>query len=399
MKIVIATFGTTGDVQPFLALGVELLRRGHEVVLAAPPNFAPRAARHGLAFRGLGSSVDDARTLHTIALACQQAGMDEQIRLTLAVPMKHAEASVHELLETARNADALVSIPYLAAGQISAELLGLPFVSVHFSPFGSSRRPRLSAAAAPSFNALRKGFGLHPIAEPLGVDGISPTLALTPVSPSIFPRPASWPAHHHVTGFWFLDEPAEPAPALQAFLAAGDPPVVIGFGSMAHEDPAAVTRILLRAVDAAQVRAVIQSGWSGLSDEHPPKNVMFTSFVSHAWLFPQASCVVHGGGAGTTAAGMRAGTPSVFVPHWLDQFMWGALARERRLASASIPIRELDPEALAAAILAARDSAAIRECCAEASRAIRAEDGVAVAAGLIEALGGRRGAAAAGTSR
>jgi len=358
-------------------------------VLAAPPTLASPWARGGLAFRGFVNAVDDAASLQVFASAYEQDGMVAQIESTLTVPMRHAEASVRELLEEARDADALVSIPYQTAGQITAELLGLPFVSVHFSPFGNSRRPRLSAAAAPSFNALRGTFGLPPIAEPLGVDGISPLLALTPVSPHIFPRPAAWPPRHHLTGFWFLDEPCAPDPALQAFLDAGEAPVVLGFGSLAHRDPEAITRILLDAVARAGVRAVIQAGWSGLRHQEPPPGVLFTAFAPHAWLFPRASCVVHGGGAGTTAAALLAGVPTVFVPHWLDQFLWGALARERHLASASIPVRELTAEGLAAAILEARSSPRIREACAETAQAIQAERGVAVAADLLETLPGR----------
>jgi sterol 3beta-glucosyltransferase len=313
-------------------------------------------------------------------------GMTEQIQSTLSVPMRDAEASVRVLLEAAQNADALISIPYQSAGQVTAELLALPFVSVHFSPFGSSRRPKLATIAAPGFNALRAAFGLEPIADPLGVDGISPLLALTPVSPHLFPRPASWAAQNHVTGFWFLDEPSTPDPKLQAFVDAGEPPVVLGFGSLAHGDPEAISRTLIRAVEQAGCRAVIQAGWSGLDSRNPPPNVMFTSFVPHAWLFPRASCVVHGGGAGTTAAAMRAGVPSVFVPHWLDQFLWGALARERQLASASIPLKELTSQGLAAAIRTARESLQIRARCVEVAQMIQAEDGVGTAADLIEAM-------------
>lgn len=384
MKLVLATFGTTGDVQPFLALGVELRRRGHGVVLAAPPNFAPRAARAGLGFRALGAPVDDPGALRLFAEAYELEGMLEQIQATLAVPIQHAEGAVHDLLEAAAGADALVSIPYQAAGRICAELQGLPYVSVHFSPFGSGRRPKLSALAAPPFNRLRAAFGLPPVAEPLGVDGISRTLALTPVSPSVFPRPSSWPDHHHLTGYWFLDEPVAPDPELEAFLDAGDPPVVIGFGSLAHRDPAALTRLLLRAVELAGVRAVIQSGWSGLGGAEPPPQVRFTAFVPHHWLFPRASCVVHGGGAGTTAAVLRAGVPSVFIPHWLDQFLWGALAQERHLASASLPLKDLRAEDLAAAIRTAVESPRLRAGCAGMARSLALEAGTAEAAALLE---------------
>ncbi len=386
MKLVLATFGTTGDVQPFLALGVELIRRGHAVLLAAPPNFAARAQATGLAFCPLGAPVDDPQSLRLFASAYEMEGAVDQVRATLAVPLQHAEASLPALMDAARGADLLVSIPYQPAGRICAERLGLPYISVHFSPFGSTRRPKLSAVAAPAFNALRAAHGLGPLAEPLGQDGISPTLALTPVSPSIFPRPPSWPPRNHVTGFWFLDESYTPDPGLQAFVEAGEPPVVIGFGSLTHRDPAALTQVLLDAVERAGVRAVIQSGWSGLALEDPPPHVRFASFIPHPWLFPRAACVVHGGGAGTTAAVLRAGVPSVFVPHWLDQHLWGALALERNLASACLPLKELDAANLAAAIRAAA-AGRIREACVDMARRVRAEAGVAAAVDLLEAVG------------
>lgn len=386
MKALLATQGTTGDVQPFLALGVELRRRGHEVLLAGPPNFAPRAARHGLAFLGLGEAADGAESRRIFSAAYQEPGVLQQVQATLEAPFLHAEASVQALLEAGSGADVLVSIPYQVAGQVAAELLGVRHASVHFSPFGNSRRPKLSALTAPRFNTLRAAFGLPPLDEPLGVGGISPRLALTPVSPALFPRPASWPPTHHVTGFWFLDEPPEPDPALEAFLAAGPPPVVLGFGSLAHTDPAAVTRLLLEAVRLAGVRAVIQSGWSGLGQARLPPEVHVAAFIPHGWLFPRAACVVHGGGAGTTAAALRAGAPSVVVPHWLDQFLWGALLAERGLASASLPFRDLAAQALAEAILEASASPDLREACRDMAARLEQEQGSVAAADLLEAL-------------
>jgi UDP:flavonoid glycosyltransferase YjiC (YdhE family) len=386
MRIVMATFGTTGDVQPFLALGVELLRRGHRVLLGGPANFAARVEGLGLEFVALGAAADGQETRRLFTSACELRDVNDQVQATLPYALEHAEASVRTLLEVAAGADALLSIPYQAAGRITAELLGLPHVSVHFSPFGSGRRPRISAIAAPGFNACRALFGLGPVADPLGADGISADLALTPVSRALFPATGHPGGHRHTTGFWFLDEPARVDPELAAFVADGPPPAVLGFGSMTHGDPAAVARVLVEAVRLAGIRAVIQTGWSGLELPEVPEGILFAPFVPHSWLFPRAGCIVHAGGAGTSAAAFRAGVPAVFVPHWLDQYLWGALAVERRLASASIPLAELGAERLAEAMLRALDEPRYRVAAAAVAAAIQAEDGVREAADRLEGL-------------
>lgn len=389
MRFVVATFGTTGDVQPFLALGRELLERGHDVLLGAPVNFEARARAAGLDFASLGPAADGEEARRVFGPACELRDVTSQVERTLPYALEHAEASVRTLQEVAAGADALISIPYQAAGRIAAEVLRLPYVSVHLSPFGSSRRPKLSTIAAPGFNACRTVFGLPPVEDPLGAGGLSPDLALTPVSPHLFPRPAAWPAHHHLTGFWFLDETPPVDPALEAFVEQGEPPVVLGFGSMTHRDPEEIARLLAEAVHLAGVRAVIQTGWSGLGLEAPPERVRFAPFVPHAWLFPRAACVVHAGGAGTTAAAFRAGVPSVFVPHWLDQHLWAALATERHLASASIPLGDLTAERLAEAIRRAVEEPVYRRAAMDVAQVLRAEAGVQAAADHLEALGRR----------
>jgi len=386
MRFVFATFGTQGDVQPFLALGRELLERGHRVLLGAPANFQGRTEALGLDFVALGPPADGPEAREVFGAANELRDVTAQVQLTLPYALAHAEAAVEALCRVARGADALVSIPYQAAGRIAAEVLGLPYVSVHLSPFGSSRRPRLREVAAPGFNACRAIFGLPPVDDPLGAEGVSPDLALTPVSPHLFPRPAGWPEHHVLTGFWHLEEVPSVDPGLQAFVEGGEAPVVLGFGSMTHQDPEAVARLLAEAVALAGVRAVIQTGWSGLGAEAPPDRVRFAAFVPHGWLFPRAACVVHAGGAGTSAAAFRAGTPAVFVPHWLDQYLWGALAVERRLASASIPLAELTAPRLAQALRRVLDHPEYRTSALAVAQVLDRERGAATAADHLERL-------------
>src|SRR6185503_2604975 len=165
--------------------------------------------------------------------------------------------------------------------------------------------------------------------HPLTHDANSPQLALYAMSRHVFPPPPDWPAHYQMTGYFFFDDSSyEPYPELLEFLAAGEPPVVITFGSMTHDDPEAITELLLEAVGKVGCRTIIQQGWSGLAKREMPPGVHAAGFVPHAWLFPHASCVVHHGGPGTAAAAFRAGIPSIFVPHTFDQPIWADLAHD-----------------------------------------------------------------------
>jgi UDP:flavonoid glycosyltransferase YjiC (YdhE family) len=229
-------------------------------------------------------------------------------------------------------------------------------------------------------------MGLPPVADPLGADATSNRLALYALSAHVFRRPRRWPAHHHLTGFLFLDEDTRIDPALERFVAAGEPPVVITFGSMVHADADQTTALLVDAVLRSGRRAVLQRGWSGLGRGALPDVIHSTDFVPHGWLFPRASCVVHAGGAGTTAATLRAGIPTVVVPHWLDQPIWAELARELGCAGAVLPVRALEAEALARAISDTLGSQRCADKARELSAKIAAEDGTAVACTLLEEL-------------
>jgi sterol 3beta-glucosyltransferase len=195
-----------------------------------------------------------------------------------------------------------------------------------------------------------------------------------------------WPEHHRMTGFFFLDEKWAPDPALERFVNAGEPPIVVSFGSVLHQSPEALARIVLEAITGVHRRAVIQRGWTGLEFQSIPHEIHVTGTVPHHWLFPRAACVVHAGGAGTTAAALRAGIPSVIVPHVLDQFLWATLAKERGCASDVIPFVELNAERLQRAI----EKALLPESRSAAGKLgenISRENGISIAADLIESYG------------
>jgi sterol 3beta-glucosyltransferase len=170
------------------------------------------------------------------------------------------------------------------------------------------------------------------------------------------------------------------------FLQAGKPPVYIGFGSMSSRDPERVTDIVLNALRITQQRGVILTGWKGLSGRDLPDHVLRLDFVPHEWLFPQMAAVVHHGGAGTTAAALRAGVPQVIVPFGVDQNLWAHQAHKIGVASRPIPRRRLTAERLAAAIAQSSNDPAMRQRASAISQHIQAEDGIARTVEMIEAL-------------
>jgi UDP:flavonoid glycosyltransferase YjiC (YdhE family) len=242
-----------------------------------------------------------------------------------------------------------------------------------------------------SINTLRtQRLGLPP--EPLlGYHGRlrgSLRLRLCGASPHVLPRPAGWPEHVHMTGYWTLpDDPAyEPPAALVAFLESGPPPVYVGFGSMPSADPAAVTGLIVRALELAGQRGVLYAGWGGMSRAVLPDSVLMIDSVPHSWLFPRMAAVVHHGGAGTTAAGLRAGVPTIVLPQMGDQAFWGRRVHLLGAGPAPIPRQKLTAGRLAEAIRAAVSNAEIKHNAAALGEALRAEDGVGKAVEIITGL-------------
>ncbi len=208
-------------------------------------------------------------------------------------------------------------------------------------------------------------------------------------SGEFLPRSREWPVNIETTGWWFLDEGAgwTPPPALEAFLAAGPPPVHVGFGSMAFEDSQATLRATLAAIKKVGARAILSAGWGGLTDETMPDTVFAIDEAPHDWLFPRMAAIVHHGGAGTVGAAVRAGKPSVVTPFIVDQFPWARLLEARGVAPAPIPHRTLTAEALGEALTSALHDQAMRRRAEDLGEQVRAENGVGRAVAVIERVG------------
>jgi len=174
---------------------------------------------------------------------------------------------------------------------------------------------------------------------------------------TLIPKPAEWGAHIDLANFIFFDQGHSyaPPPELSAFLAAGERPIYVGFGSCVLQDPVATTRTIYAALERAGARGVVLRGWGQLGDDKPPPpHVHLIDDCPHDWLFPRCRAVCHHGGAGTTSAGLRAGLATVVVPFFGDQFFWGEVVSHAGAGPEPIPIETLTVERLAEAFTACR---------------------------------------------
>jgi sterol 3beta-glucosyltransferase len=389
MKIVLTSFGSTGDIQPFLGLAKHLRDHGHETLFASSPQFKPMFDRIGAPFVAIGPDLAEA---HRDFLQRELQGpMNIRQANIIVKPFLDALPQIiQELQDICRDAAVLVGAADTAPhALIVHEQMQIPYVSI-LPGYIDGRIVFGHKQLAQFLNPFRAQLGLPPIPfhDPLSMVASSPQLALYALSRYILPPDSAWPEHYHVTGFFFVDEEHwQPDPGLVAFLTAGDPPVVISFGSMIHEDPTAVTQLLVTAIRRVGCRAIIQRGWSGLAQQpNLPSHIHMTGYVPHAWLFARAACVVHHGGAGTAAATLRAGVPAICVPHFFDQFSFSDAARSLGCVSAVIPYAKLTVERLCVAIAETLTNPRYRRAAETMSQRIGAEQGVETARTLIERM-------------
>jgi sterol 3beta-glucosyltransferase len=204
-------------------------------------------------------------------------------------------------------------------------------------------------------------------------------------SPSVVPRPDDWPAWHHISGYWFLDrDPSwSPPDALAHFLEAGPKPVSIGFGSMTGSGAVRLLKLAVEAIKQTGQRAVLLGGWADVASLDLPKTVFQIDAVPHDWLFPQVAAVAHHGGSGTTAAGLRAGVPSILVPFFGDQPYWGRRVHALGVGPMPIQRKALTAHKLAEAISQAVNDETMQAKASAMGERIRSEDGVGSAVAFI----------------
>ena len=412
MRVTILTVGSRGDVQPYIPLGLGLKAAGHQVRLATHAEFATFVGDHGLDFAPVEG---DPR-----AVLAGEAGQKWMasgrnsltfIRQLRQVVQPVMDRFLNSCWEACQGTEAIIFSAFGIPGLHTAERLGVPCCAALLQP--GTRTRAFPSVLAPVGGPGPTNWLTHLVAEQLfwqpfrpGINrwrrrlGLPPTPFTGPYgrvyqaripflygfSPSVLPKPADWPAWHHVTGYWFLDRPAawQPPADLVRFLAAGPPPVSIGFGSMAAGDAPVLTRMALAALRMTGQRGVLLAGWSGFGRTDLPPDVFAIEAVPHDWLFPRVAATIHHGGAGTTGAGLRAGVPSIIVPFFSDQPFWGRRVAALGAGPAPIPRRQLTAERLAAAIRRATGDEAMRARAAAVGARIRAEDGVGAAVAVFE---------------
>ncbi|RJL30942.1 glycosyltransferase [Bailinhaonella thermotolerans] len=405
-KIIVYAFGSRGDTQPCVALGAGLQARGEKVRVVASRRYASLIAAAGLEHEPI--TVDPLDILESEEGQRWLGGGHNPVAFIrgfrrVVEPM--AERLLVEVEAASEDADVILSPVLGFAGHLFGERFAVPYALLQFQPGEPTREfanPLVPRSLGPLGNRLsytaveqvtwqflrpflnrwrrrRLGLTAIPVSGPFRRARRERRPVLVSVSPSVVPRPRDWPAYVHQTGYWFLDAPWTPPDPLAGFLAAGPPPVYVGFGSMIPRDPARVEEIVRAALRRAGVRGILLGGSGPATDDLLP-----VEDAAHSWLFPRVAAVVHHGGAGTTAAALRAGVPSVICPFFSDQPFWARRVAALGASPAPLPIERVTPESLARAIRRAVTSPAIGAAAARLAARIRAEDGVAAACDLID---------------
>ncbi|KAI6779104.1 Sterol 3-beta-glucosyltransferase UGT80B1 [Emericellopsis cladophorae] len=388
LNVVIQVVGSRGDVQPFVALGKELTRRGHRVRLATHDTFDTFVTGSGLEFFPIGGDPAE-----LMAYMVKNPGLIPSMKSLTAGENQRKRHMIREMLEKCWQsclqpdpltgepfvADAIIANPPSFAHVHCAQALGIPVHLMFTMPWSSTTafpHPLANLNNVDSdrrltnyisfivvewmtwqglgdvINKWRKSIDLEEIAM---FDGpaLADTLKIPFTycwSPALVPKPADWTSHIDVSGFFFRDAPQFTAPPeLARFLESGPPPVYIGFGSIVLDNPNEVTWTILHAVRTAGVRAIISKGWSDLAGEGD-ENIYWVGDCPHEWLFQHVAAVVHHGGTATTACGLRNGKPTVIVPFFGDQPFWGDLVARAGAGRNPIPHAKLTAENLAEAI-------------------------------------------------
>jgi UDP:flavonoid glycosyltransferase YjiC (YdhE family) len=421
VRVLIATSGSTGDVAPFTGVGTRLRDAGHQVTLAAHESFADMVAGAGL---DLLPMPGDVRAVQASALGRELyrrgtgvSGLVSLARLARRYVWELAEG----MLAVAEHGPdvLLLSTTTAALGYQVAQALRVPSMGLFLQPVdstgefppvmaGTRRLGRVGNRAAAGLarvlarrvyegpsRFLRERLGLPPmsLAELDRRQVAEHWPILHGFSPTVVPRPADWRPGLDVVGYWWPARPADwqPSAELVEFLAAGPPPVYLGFGSMAGGEAGRLSGLAVGALRRAGVRAVVQAGWAGLAATG--EDVITIGPAPHDWLFPRMAAVVHHAGASTAAAGLRAGVPSVAVPMIADQGFWSARLTGLGVGPPAIPITRLTEHRLAAAVAAAVRTPQYRHRAGQIAARLAVEDGagaVAAAVGGLAAVSGPR---------
>lgn len=421
-KIGLQTWGTDGDINPFIALAGGLAAAGHDVTLAitCAERKSYRHLAETLGFRLIPAGyiwADDADLLKKTQKIFGTANQIKQLDLLIEEVLQPGIDGMYDVSRAlcAEN-DLLIGHFAVHPLQLAAEVARKPYmtVSLNHALIPSTRMPPpppglipnlgpllnyffwniaimvLNRSILPSINRLRLREGISPVPSFRDI-WESPAGNLIAVSPSICAPDPAWGQHQHICGFFMIPDTAhrwDMPGGLARFLADGPPPVYLTLGSMAsiERDPGRVTeaaRLLVDAAKAARCRAIIQADWEHVSGIPEDPAIYRTAATPHAQIFPRCAAVVHHGGSGTTQTALLCGRPSVIVAHILDQYFWANELKRLGVGAGRLDRRTVTPVKLGRDIRRVLDTPAMAARAEILGAKLRAEDGVATAVTII----------------
>jgi UDP:flavonoid glycosyltransferase YjiC (YdhE family) len=413
VRIVLATFGSLGDLHPVIALGLALQARGHRPAIVTSEYHCERVRAAGLPFHPAAPDLRPDDEALVRATMDERRGPEEVVRFMMrALPQTYAD--FERAVNADGGADLIVTSDLAVAGPILAEKTGLRWASQVLSPISfvsaydetilppvpwlwrlKPLGPRIYGAILAGakraarrltkpIGEFRRSLGLAPVDDPFFDDKHAPDLVLAMFSRVLGePRP-DWPRQTVVTGFAFYDghEPA-PAPDLAAFLDAGPPPIVFTLGSAAVFDPGRFYEESVRAASIVGRRAVLLVGPFAERLKLARPDIGVFDYAPFSQLFPRAEVIVHQGGSGTTGQALRAGRPMVVVPYGHDQ-PDNAMRVSKLGISGTIGRRQYTADRVAAALHRLIDNADVKTRAERIGEIVKHEDGAAAAAAAIE---------------
>jgi UDP:flavonoid glycosyltransferase YjiC (YdhE family) len=409
MKFVVVTYGTEGDTRPLAALCAALAEAGHDARLLGDAATLDSARALSVPVSALAGDIK--ATLQPALMGAGAVAGRSRLRNTAkalaGIANDNAQSWLRETVMAGEGCDAVIASGLAAfVGFSAAEYLGVKAIGAGLIPITPTRAfasPFLPSARFPSFlnrashgfvnGVLWRAFRKEINAARAAVCKLPPRQRLWSdhpmlygISPGLVRLPADWPANANLCGQWVAPSSGwTPPPDLAEFLAQGEAPIYVGFGSMTSFDAQATLAEVIAAADGR--RTLIHRGWSEMDVSRLPANFHVVGDVPHDWLFPRTSVVVHHGGSGTSHSAARAGIPSVVVPFAGDQFFWASRLQGAGIAGEAVDGRDLRAATLSRAIDYA-ERAEVRGRARAVGGRMREEDGVGRAVLLIEAMMG-----------
>ncbi len=413
MKVSILAIGSTGDVRPCVMLSKELIKRGHEVIIVTYDRFESFVKSVGADFAEFPGDIDE--VMHIAANP--NVGPFELMKKMRDYMGDLKDDIERVLLDSFEGSDIVVYANSVSSMAVYiAERLKIPYVRLNYYPDLESSDvtpPVYPKLPMPKFlksfynrmaNKISYHLAINICRKPLKSwvtkydlpktkyfytrgDG-KPMDHLMAYSETICPRSKEYGENVHICGYLFEDKADvdyTPNDELKDFLSAGEPPVYIGFGSMIDGSFEELRKLIINALEISGKRAIISKGWGGFSEENLPDNIYMVDYCPHDWLFEQVSAVVHHGGAGTTAAGLRAGKPTVIIPFGADQTFWGDQINKLGCGPKPIKRKKLNAKKLAKALIET-DSPEMQQRARDIADKLAQEDGVKNACDVAEKI-------------